>query len=471
MEKREAYKVQFDNSGKLELELVAQSPMIHFQARQTGATIRASEVKPKLDRFLLGKLRKQTGLDDGQLAKDANYKDIFLPATDGKSPSALKYKMQIYCDTEPQVVVINNNRTTWKAPTDAKNEYERLPKFQLYFGNSGKNEPENQILGIVSNPTVCIHCFKQVLRELIAQHIEEFFLVTNFGTMQSKGFGGFSPNYISPGQILSDEHKRTISGYLKDLTGTKICYYMSIQGATVSKSNNKQVLSLRYKSLQFKRIEAFYRLMKSGYNNIMTKEYGRSYLFCYMHKLHRKDDPRDWGIGNEKAWMKQNGILLVDQDETNKRQTDAKSRYVRAFFGTTDSFRYNTDKGEEKAVEISSDEFERVPSPVFFKIIGDTVFITAYPVDKELYGKPFTFSRKKIGKDRKPEKKAELSDICYTPSESDFPYENFNMEHFMEKYMDHYNELVRINNGLKICQEKDKTLKKYLRGAPEVKPL
>lgn len=36
--------------------LLAQSPMIHFQAEEAGATLRGSEMKPKLDRFLLSKV-------------------------------------------------------------------------------------------------------------------------------------------------------------------------------------------------------------------------------------------------------------------------------------------------------------------------------------------------------------------------------------------------------------------------------
>lgn len=33
--------------------LTQQTPLIHFQHKQIGATLRATEVKPKLDRFLI----------------------------------------------------------------------------------------------------------------------------------------------------------------------------------------------------------------------------------------------------------------------------------------------------------------------------------------------------------------------------------------------------------------------------------
>lgn len=32
------------------------TPMIHFQHKQAGATLRPSELKSKLDRFIIGKL-------------------------------------------------------------------------------------------------------------------------------------------------------------------------------------------------------------------------------------------------------------------------------------------------------------------------------------------------------------------------------------------------------------------------------
>ena len=44
--------------------LIAQTPIIHFQHDQAGATLRATEVKPKLDKYLLkcaeGEIDKET---------------------------------------------------------------------------------------------------------------------------------------------------------------------------------------------------------------------------------------------------------------------------------------------------------------------------------------------------------------------------------------------------------------------------
>ena len=44
--------------NRLEIKLKQHTPLIHFQHDQEGATLRASEVKPKLDRFVLTRLGK-----------------------------------------------------------------------------------------------------------------------------------------------------------------------------------------------------------------------------------------------------------------------------------------------------------------------------------------------------------------------------------------------------------------------------
>lgn len=48
--------MQFENY-KMTIKLLAQSPMIHFQGKIDGATLRGSELKPKLDRFLIKRLK------------------------------------------------------------------------------------------------------------------------------------------------------------------------------------------------------------------------------------------------------------------------------------------------------------------------------------------------------------------------------------------------------------------------------
>ena len=73
---------------EIELKLKQVTPMIHFQHDSCGATLRASEVKPKLDRYIKRKyLAEHPNMTDEE--KKA-YKKWFIGETD-----ALDYKMSI----------------------------------------------------------------------------------------------------------------------------------------------------------------------------------------------------------------------------------------------------------------------------------------------------------------------------------------------------------------------------------------
>jgi len=68
--------------AELIVKLKQHTPIIHFQHYQKGATLRASELKPKLDKFLIENFKSQ-GID---------YKKWLIG--DGKHP-ALNYKVKV----------------------------------------------------------------------------------------------------------------------------------------------------------------------------------------------------------------------------------------------------------------------------------------------------------------------------------------------------------------------------------------
>ena len=74
---------------KLEIKLKQHTPLIHFQHDQEGATLRASEVKPKLDRFILSKLGDGNYEAGTKIAKEKGWL-----VGKGDHPS-LNYKMTI----------------------------------------------------------------------------------------------------------------------------------------------------------------------------------------------------------------------------------------------------------------------------------------------------------------------------------------------------------------------------------------
>lgn len=117
-------KLEF-NGCKLKVQLEAQSPMIHFQHDQAGATLRASEVKPKLDRFLLNKMEQETGKRVAVLKEDNGYAVMF---TD-KEHNALNYRMNFEVP----------GNAYWVEPGTFKPE-----SYSIYYGNSGVHDEKEE---------------------------------------------------------------------------------------------------------------------------------------------------------------------------------------------------------------------------------------------------------------------------------------------------------------------------------------
>ena len=76
---------------KLTFKLKQHTPIIHFQHDQHGATLRATEVKPKLDRFLIEKLQLTQKVNGKEVPKP-EFKKWFI--NEGKEHPALDYKMR-----------------------------------------------------------------------------------------------------------------------------------------------------------------------------------------------------------------------------------------------------------------------------------------------------------------------------------------------------------------------------------------
>ena len=95
--------------------LEQQTPMIHFQSSEAGATLRASEVKPKLDKFLI----KQLG--DGDYEKGiekAKEKGWII----GGYP-ALNYKMRFKA----------SGKDSASNPVSGKNKVGKIKGIGCYF--------------------------------------------------------------------------------------------------------------------------------------------------------------------------------------------------------------------------------------------------------------------------------------------------------------------------------------------------
>ena len=404
-------KLEF-NGCKLKVQLEAQSPIIHFQHDQAGATLRASEVKPKLDRFLLNKMEQETGKRVAVLKEDNGYAVMF---TD-KEHNALNYRMNFEVP----------GNAYWVEPGTFKPE-----SYSIYYGNSGVHDEKEKKKAVFTNPVMNLMCFNQVLRNYIEKYLVEFFAVTNFGTMQDKGFGSFMPKEClqKSGELTLEETKR-FAEMLKQAAGSVHCYSMSFVRVP-EEINAKNAWCTKV----FKQIKDFYGIMKSGQN---FGWYSRSYLFQYMHGTDNKGNRGDLSIDNEKAWLKQKGIVPIIEKNGKTDRVDKNPRYVRALLGVGAGMSFIQKDGKRLKVKINhkkgdGDAIERMDSPVKFKIIRNKVFITAEEVPEEIYGRMFEFQNKERNWDGN--KRGSLM----TPSKEDFKDGKFDIQTFLACYVNYYN--------------------------------
>lgn len=378
------------------------SPLIHFQWQSEFVTLRATEMKPKLDRYILKHCK--------------NIPERWIRNTINEKVS-LDYKLRIVANESKPPIELGRNTS-----------------YDIFYGNMGDGSKKK---GVKNRATITVTCFDKDLLDYIDGIIGDFFIVTNFGTMQNKGFGSFTV----VGYDNSDKHIREV---LKtEYTNDGHCYSFH--------PNNEETT--------FQQIKMVYSLMKSGHNlsrdgqypktkmvngkNYSELYYHHSLLSQYAHIMEVND--RVVNMGNEKSWMKQNDIVPKLGKET--QQNDKYSRYVRALLGIGESIRYKnkdslpavTVKIEERPKgktpqEKKANKIERLNSPILFKVINNVVYFVGCEPNKEIYGKKFSFSSSM-------KRKGMTLDV---PKEDELP------ENFMNRFMEYcFEELNRYFNEIK----------------------
>lgn len=302
--------------------LKPQAPLVHFQGNQLFCTLRATEVKPRLDAFL--RERAADRIDPSWKMRRADYR------------TSLRYQMHIRRGSATLYVDLGKN-----------------DKYPNYYG---KAEGRCCLVGDV---LVTIICTIPALRDLIDEYIGEFFLCHNFGTLQSKGFG----SYVVEGREGTPDE---VAAALKRKFGVEHCYMLEAEKP-------------------FCALHVLHSVMKPGLNKVALEgegAYERSLLFTYLHER--------CGLGNEKAWIKREG--LAGSQDTRPYPYDASHppRFARALLGLTRSFRFRD--GSLIRARSFDRAIQRHRSPLFFKVIGNRVYFLLSPIAPELYGAEFEFT-------------------------------------------------------------------------------
>lgn len=411
---------------KLKIKLKQHTPLIHFQYDQEGATLRASEVKPKLDRYILSKLgekyyneisddefdevvsifeKKETKKKFDEIGIKAQEFEVgiyvarkkkWIVSTNG---NALNYKMRIQTDnsssrTDFMLASFINYNTIQRLQDRGIKPISNSPFFAQEKENRDIINSDSPVYewnkigkkGVLENGTIhvtllCIN--KDIERELfdfLSTFIQSFFISTNFGTRQSKGFGSFTVNYIEYEgkqiQLASNE-------------------FLLKKNFLFVYKNNREYRGKEYNRLSkiFSTINDDYKLLKSGRRGT---DYNRSKVMLYAD-----DDNKKW----EKRLIKRkfNAIpknpysLKSEHNNQPKYKKDEEYLYYRALLGLAEQFEfllYNPPARNSKmVVKVSpnSSEIQRYQSPLLFKVIDNSIYIVGNEVCSDMLGKTFNF--------------------------------------------------------------------------------
>jgi hypothetical protein len=368
--------------------LSAQTPLIHFQYEQPGATLRATEVKPKLDRYIV----KMLGV------KDKIDKKWFINDTD-----SLNYKIRIIANGIPQKST-NREYACRSVDESAREGRIRIKNGNsinsMYFANmvSAENKTAEQVKQDICDNyketvfykdpiKMTVTCFIPELLSVISENIQAFFLLHNFGSRQSKGFGGFVVSEID-GQKCDNSHEAVC----KVFGGYK--YFYADCGISDVKELMNHALTV-------------YAVLKGGLN--MTRwddrrgdynapnNYIKSYLQRpFLDELYGAD------MGSEKAKIKSRMSIsdratLTENRKENDLNDNKYGQYVfiRALLGLADHYEFrNLRSGTVNIYSLGKDGFdvERFKSPVTIKVVGKYIY---YVFDVEsislITGKTFYF--------------------------------------------------------------------------------
>lgn len=347
---------------KLEIKLKQHTPLIHFQHDQDGATLRASEVKPKLDKFIIetdfgNDFEKCKSLLMGFNPKKPN--ELLPKFNEGYR--ALNYKIRIEVGKKVDSVKLQSeSRTNSRGEKKFYSFWRRLEngrteEFPLLLSNMGGKDSELELMNfsLYEDVKMIITCFEEEISEALAYWIDVFFANNNFGQRSSKGFGSFS--------VLE------VNGEKKDFPADELdSHYMQFK---LSEPN-----SLFFQNKLFQTIDFYWKCLKSGVNYTRNGQnpnrYIKAFLWTYLNQKNQT-----W----EKRRVKEYFNLTTGRE---RHENPNPVSFARAVLGCPDKFEY---RSMGKTVTIAHNEdprnadfIARVPAPIIFKPIVNGTSVKVY---------------------------------------------------------------------------------------------
>ena len=287
----------------LEFPLEQHTPLLHFQHLQQGATLRASAVKPMLDRWLVGKVWN----DDFNACKTClvGYNPTGLEKLEEKFRNgyrALNYKMRI----EPKGALVSE----YIAAMD-KNKMK--PNAPMYFGYDSDVSPDENLKAVscpegLTLKIVVLGVSAQTLVDAIKENIAEFFMLHNFGVRSSKGYGSFTVRGEYPVGAQSSLFMVESTPKWRDMMEWIDTFYKTIRGGI-----NLPHRDLYFKSLMFAYAKSMgmrwdkktvkRNLLRDGESDQQADAHNNEDILTFGHESDDAFDFRDiLGLSTDELW-------------------------------------------------------------------------------------------------------------------------------------------------------------------------
>lgn len=334
----------------LKVTLKQHTPLIHFQHDQYGATLRASEVKPKLDQYLV---RKVLGNNFSACKPFLLGKEESLEGYFNNGRCALNYKMSIIPYDRKDVTL------SITGPDDeGKYSTERFP---MLLSNMGGKEDGSELMNLVlyNHVELQFTIWNSDLYDLIRRELPRFFAITNFGQRETKGFGSFT--------VYRFDNEEPIKW-------NEAQYYERGCPMMLFKVSGRNEMDKQKKI--FDVCDFYWKCLKAGINytrgNPSSKFYIKSFLYHYLNSKRgltweKRSVKQRFGLGRRRGPVIPNPNTPI---------------FARAILGCPDKYADNrkevkvehliTNRANEKQ------KIARIPSPIYLKPVCFGGFVYVY---------------------------------------------------------------------------------------------
>lgn len=366
------------------------TPLIHFEHAEEGATLRATEVKPKLDRFIAEYAEKILG--------NSHSNAINAIKSTIQSKSASLYKMHFTSKLDKKELLFsfptgndegvilsnqnakklagNNLTVNCQTPLFSNNSKIKIrtneQTKQRYIQENQTKWNELSVGVWLKDIKIKIICFDNDIFKLIDAILPYFFCFENFGLRQSKGFGSFT---IEEKQIDFDTIFKTFSS----LPNIAIYRY---------NINTNEPLKV---------IRDFWRKIKSGNSRNPYQKSELMKYFCMLDKTRwekraiKKElydkHTTTYNILRKDNYQAHNRIIGCngDSNDPDKVYHDEKYKYIRALLGMAELYEFGVYNASPIKITISGgDDLQRFKSPVTFKVIDNKIWMICLPIPDSL---------------------------------------------------------------------------------------